>query len=241
MEGARLRFGQFEFTPSTGELRRDGRPVRLQPQPARVLALLLSRPGEIVTREELQREVWGTDTHVDFERGLNFCIAQVRSALKDSAESPRYLQTIPTRGYLFIAPVTREEDAAPAVAPASVAVRRPTARQALALTLALVAGIAAAAATYSLVRNPSLPTVVVIPFYDETPSRSSATVASALGDGVVAALAGALHRRKGRSTATSFTTVPVSSIQPARRVCGSNSSPRWGPHRPCESSMERSA
>ena len=72
----RLRFGQFDFDPREGALWRDGRIVRLQPQPARVLALLTARAGEIVTRDELRREVWGDGTFVDFERGLNFCVAQ---------------------------------------------------------------------------------------------------------------------------------------------------------------------
>ena len=102
----RARFGVFEFSPESGELLRDGVPVRLQPQPAKVLALLVARPGVLVTRDELQHEVWGSGTHVDFERGLNFCVAQIRTALGDSAESPRFLETIPKQGYRFIAPIT---------------------------------------------------------------------------------------------------------------------------------------
>ena len=70
-----------------------------------MLAVLVSRPGEIVTRETLKQEVWGDGTFVDFERGLNFCIAQIRSALGDSADSPRFVETLPKRGYRFIAPV----------------------------------------------------------------------------------------------------------------------------------------
>jgi DNA-binding winged helix-turn-helix (wHTH) protein/TolB-like protein len=194
VDAARLRFGQFDFAPATGELRRDGRPVRLQPQPRRVLALLLSRAGELVTREEMQLEVWGTGTYVDFDRGLNFCIAQIRSALKDSAESPRYLQTIPKQGYVFIAPVSRESVPA-GEAPAAAPARRPSLRQSLMLAIALVAGVAAAVGTYSLVRTPPVPTVIVIPFYDETANRSSVSTALALGDAVVTALADSSHRR----------------------------------------------
>jgi TolB-like protein/DNA-binding winged helix-turn-helix (wHTH) protein len=100
-----IRFGIYEFDPASGDLRREGRPVRLQPQPARMLAALLAQPGEIVTREALQEAIWGHDTHVDFERGLNFCAAQIRAALRDSASSPRFIETIPKRGYRFIAPV----------------------------------------------------------------------------------------------------------------------------------------
>ena len=105
MDSTRLHFGIFELAPDTGKLAREGVPVRLQPQPAKVLALLVRRAGEVITREDLRREVWGDGTHVDFDRGLNFCIAQIRTALGDSAESPRYLQTIPKQGYRFIAPV----------------------------------------------------------------------------------------------------------------------------------------
>ena len=99
------RFGLFEFDERSGTLTREGIPVRLQPQPARVLTLLVERAGTVVSREELKAAVWGEATFVDFERGLNFCIAQIRSALGDSAESPRFIETVPRRGYRFIAPV----------------------------------------------------------------------------------------------------------------------------------------
>jgi len=78
-----FRFGIFDFDPATRELRREGVPVRLQAQPAQVLAVLVENAGKIVTREQLQRAVWGTETFVDFDRGFNFCIAQTRSALGD--------------------------------------------------------------------------------------------------------------------------------------------------------------
>ena len=108
----RFRFGLFDFDPATGTLSREGLPVRLQPQPARVLALLVERAGVIVSREELRQRVWGSDTFVDFERGLNFCIAQIRSALADTAGAPRYIETLPRRGYRFIAPVHVLDDQA---------------------------------------------------------------------------------------------------------------------------------
>lgn len=101
------RFGPFEFDPEIGELRRNGFRVPLEPQPTKALALLLSRAGSTVTRDELQRHVWGPETHVDFERGLAYCIAQVRAALGDSAESARYVRTLPRRGFAFFAPVQR--------------------------------------------------------------------------------------------------------------------------------------
>ena len=100
-----LRFAPFELDLTSLELRRSGRIVRLQQQPARVLALLALRAGQAVPREEIQREVWGTGTFVDFEHGLNFCIRQVRAALEDDAAAPRFVETLPRRGYRFIAPV----------------------------------------------------------------------------------------------------------------------------------------
>src|SRR5206468_9223342 len=78
-----------------------------QPQPAEVLALLVAHAGDVVSREALREAIWGDDTFVDFDRGLNFCIAQIRAALGDSVESPRFIRTIPKRGYQFFAPVER--------------------------------------------------------------------------------------------------------------------------------------
>ena len=102
-----LLFGPFQLDLATGELRKEGINVRLQQQPLKVLALLAQRPGELVTREEFQQKLWGEDVFVDFEHGLNFCIRQVRSALDDQAAQPRYVETLPRRGYRFIAAVTR--------------------------------------------------------------------------------------------------------------------------------------
>src|SRR6266568_2775109 len=97
-----ITFAEFEFNAASGELRRGAENVRLEPQPARVLALLVERAGDVVTRTELQQGVWGGDTCVDFERGLNYCIAQIRTALGDSASTPRFIETLPRRGYRFL-------------------------------------------------------------------------------------------------------------------------------------------
>jgi len=99
------RFGIFELDPETQQVRKAGLSVRLQPQPFKVLALLVSRAGRVVTREELRHEVWGNETFVDFEQGLNYCIRQIRAVLGDEAQTPRYVETIARRGYRFIAPV----------------------------------------------------------------------------------------------------------------------------------------
>src|SRR5689334_9940201 len=108
-----LRFGTFELDEEAGQLRRDGVPVRLPPQPFRLLALLASRPGELVSRDEIRQQLWGQDTYVDFDQGVNFCIKQVRSVLKDDADRPLYVETVPRRGYRFIAPVDRPSPTPP--------------------------------------------------------------------------------------------------------------------------------
>jgi len=98
-------FGSFQLDLRSGELRREGVPVKLQPQPAKILVLLVSRAGEILTRAEIADQVWGAGTFVDFDHGLNYAIRQIRSALDDNAEQPRFLETLPKRGYRFIARV----------------------------------------------------------------------------------------------------------------------------------------
>ncbi len=100
-----LRFGDFELDVGTAELRKHGVRLRLQGQPLQALAALLNRAGEVVTREELRAQIWAPDTFVDFEHSLHNAIARVREALNDSAEKPRYIETLPRRGYRFIAPV----------------------------------------------------------------------------------------------------------------------------------------
>jgi TolB-like protein/DNA-binding winged helix-turn-helix (wHTH) protein/Tfp pilus assembly protein PilF len=100
-----LRFGVFELDLDTGELRKSGRAVRLRPQAAKLLAVLASRPGKLVTREDLQEELWGQETFVDFEHGINLCIREIRAALGDDAATPRYVETLPRHGYRFIAPI----------------------------------------------------------------------------------------------------------------------------------------
>ena len=125
-----LRFGVFELDRQSGELRKHGQKIRLRPQAAKVLILLASRAGELVTRDELKQKIWGPDTFGDFEHGLNLCIRLIRGALNDDAETPRYVETVPRQGYRFIAPVedVRQQKPVPSVeaatAPASMPSRR---------------------------------------------------------------------------------------------------------------------
>jgi DNA-binding winged helix-turn-helix (wHTH) protein len=100
-----IRFGPFQLDAEAAQLWKNGRIVRIKPQPFKVLHLLASRPGEIVTRDEIRLLLWGTDTFVDFEQGVNTVIRQVRDALGEEADRPVFLETVPKRGYRFIAPV----------------------------------------------------------------------------------------------------------------------------------------
>jgi len=118
------RFGPFELDAARGELRKGGIPLKLHPQPFRVLSLLVENPGKLITREELQHSLWNGNTFVDFDGGINFCVRQIRSTLADDAEKPRYIETIPRRGYRFIAPVevapaNARAASSPAAAPAA--------------------------------------------------------------------------------------------------------------------------
>jgi TolB-like protein/Flp pilus assembly protein TadD len=115
----RICFDAFELDLATGELRRWGRIVHLAPQPTRILVILASRHSHLVDREEIMAEVWGKDVFVDFEHGLNFCIRQIRNALGDEADHPRFIETVPRRGYRFIAPLENKNNAlVPADSPA---------------------------------------------------------------------------------------------------------------------------
>jgi eukaryotic-like serine/threonine-protein kinase len=100
-----IRFDEFELKPANGELRKRGQLLKFHPQPFRLLLLLAEHPGQIVTRQEIRRCLWADNTFVDFEHGINFCVRQIRAALADDAENPRYIETLPRRGYRFIAPV----------------------------------------------------------------------------------------------------------------------------------------
>src|SRR6266849_9734557 len=113
----RTRFGAFEVDLHSGELHKHGIRLKLQDQPFHILALLLEHPGEVVTREELQQKLWSADTFVDFDVGLNTAIKRLRDALGDTAEGPRYVETLPLRGFRFIASV---QDGTPLAAPGAL-------------------------------------------------------------------------------------------------------------------------
>src|ERR1700690_1776531 len=110
-----IRFGVFELDLRSGELQKQGRKIRLEGQPVQVLICLLEAPGELVTREDLHRKLWPADTFVNFEHGLNAAVKRLRQALNDSADNPRFVETLPRRGYRFIAPVQAETPVPPVV------------------------------------------------------------------------------------------------------------------------------
>jgi DNA-binding winged helix-turn-helix (wHTH) protein/TolB-like protein len=173
----KARFGDFEFDTATGELRRGGENVRLQSQPAQVLAMLVEHAGEVVTREAIREKIWGAGTFVDFDKGLNFAIAQVRTALGDSADSPAFVRTLPKRGYQFIAPIAGK--------PA-----RGQWRWAVAAVLTLAAAGGGGALWQKLSRHAPDPahTIAVIPFDNETGVGDLDRYATNLTDSVVAQL-----------------------------------------------------
>src|SRR5258707_865801 len=120
------RFGTFEFDPLARQLRKHGHTIRLHGQPLEILGLLLEHPAEVVLREDLRAKLWPEDTFVDFEHSLNAAVNKLREALGDDANSPRFIETVPRRGYRFIAPI---EGALPVLAPDTTNQDVPTANQ----------------------------------------------------------------------------------------------------------------
>jgi DNA-binding winged helix-turn-helix (wHTH) protein/tetratricopeptide (TPR) repeat protein len=182
-----LRFGAFGLNLDTEELRKDGTLIKLAPQPFRLLAMLASHAGQVVTREEIQKQIWGDDTFVDFEHGMNQCINQIRSVLNDSADRPVYVETIPRRGYRFLAPVVSKMiSVAPAVVESKSGI--------IDLPSVIPAAKPGPSGT-SEVSLPAAPQTVAAP-----PSRVTAAAAVAV-IAVVAVLAGGLYWRSRKFTA----------------------------------------
>lgn len=178
------RFGPFELDPHAAELRREGVVVPLQPQPAGVLALLAGRAGELVTREEIQGAIW-PDRVVDYEQGLNYAIRQIRSVLDDDAVTPRYVETLPRRGYRFVAPVERATDLPVPGWSRSRAVAYAT------VGLLAAAGIVAAWAVLDrdAPAAEERPTVAVLPFDNLGPDPGDLALARGLTEQIITDLA----------------------------------------------------
>lgn len=161
-----LRFGQWRFDPTTGELWDQDHLVRLQDQPRQILALLASRPGQLVSRDEIRRTLWPDDTFVDFDTGINVAVNKLRLALRDSAATPAYIETLPRKGYRFLAPVVQ-----PAAEAARTGVAVPVfawPRKAVAATVAVlaIASVALVARLTAPIRpaRPAIGAVAVLPF-----------------------------------------------------------------------------
>jgi DNA-binding winged helix-turn-helix (wHTH) protein/TolB-like protein len=182
MLNERLRFRDFEADIASGEVRRAGTPVPIQDLPFRLLAALLERPGELVTRADLTARLWGSDTFVDAAAGLNTAVAKLRDALDDTAEQPAFIETVPKRGYRFIAPVER--------LPPTTAARTFTPRAAR-LPAAVLAAIAVVgAAVYGLRGDGGRVRVAVVLFDNETGRPEMNRFAQGLTDAAVMELTG---------------------------------------------------
>ena len=195
MEQGRFRFGRFEFDSESLDLTRDGTPVHLQAQPKQVLACLIRHADRTVSRDELQKTIWGDQTFVDFERGLNFCISQIRLALGDDAANPTYIRTFARQGYRFIAPVesiSASQPSAAAVAPA--APRRRTFL--IALTVVAVSAIPLVAYFLRTAHPPKpAPIVAVVRFDNETGDPGITAFSDGLTDTFVERLTSASNGR----------------------------------------------
>jgi DNA-binding winged helix-turn-helix (wHTH) protein len=187
MGSGQFRFGLFEFDAANLELRREGTLVRLQSQPAQVLAYLLECADRVVSRDDLRNAVWGSKTFVDFEGGLNFCISQIRSALQDDSAQPVYIRTVPKSGYQFIAPVQRisaEHPKQPRIGEAdgNFAARK------VAFTLILTAAAVVAFIGYhfrSVQSASRAPILAIVRFDNETGDPAVTQFSDALTDNVV--------------------------------------------------------
>jgi TolB-like protein/DNA-binding winged helix-turn-helix (wHTH) protein/tetratricopeptide (TPR) repeat protein len=241
-----LQFGAFEADLRTGELRKHGTRIKLQDQPFQVLAMLLERPGELVTREEIQKKLWPADTFVDFDHGLNTAVRRLRDALSDSADNPRWIETLPRRGYRFIG-VVESGDGADQVAthvpeaelvapqqpsapskpslgvagevPAPIAIARHHRRTMLIAALAIVIAIAVILAWRLWPRPSAIESVAVLPFINNT----SDPQLNYLVDGISETLTDNLSEIEGlrvlsRNSALMFRNVTGSTREIARRL-----------------------
>jgi TolB-like protein/DNA-binding winged helix-turn-helix (wHTH) protein/Tfp pilus assembly protein PilF len=184
-----LRFGVFELDVQNGELRRAGVLIKLSPQQLQVLRLLTENAGQLLTREEIQREVWGSDVFVDFDRNLNVCVAQIRAALNDDSDAPRFIQTVPKRGYKFIAPVERIGSPSAVISPMPTPARRRSFRMVPA-AFALIAGCAAAGAYLYWRQPPTSRRVIVatLPFENLSGDSKEAVFADGLTEELIGQL-----------------------------------------------------
>jgi TolB-like protein/DNA-binding winged helix-turn-helix (wHTH) protein len=209
-----LRFGAFELDLQNNELRRAGVLLKLSPQQFQVLRLLAENSGQLQSREEIQREVWGTDTFVDFDRNLNVCVAQIRSTLNDDSDAPRFIQTVPKRGYRFIAPVERVGPMAVHPALESGREAKKTNRQWIfAAALVSIAGILLGAAYLKWRRPPASDRVMIatLPFENLSGDAKQDPFTDGLTEEIISQL-GSLNPARlgviGRSSVVRYKSAP---------------------------------
>jgi TolB-like protein/DNA-binding winged helix-turn-helix (wHTH) protein/Tfp pilus assembly protein PilF len=209
-----LRFGAFELDLQNNELRRAGVLLKLSPQQFQVLRLLAENSGQLQSREEIQREVWGTDTFVDFDRNLNVCVAQIRSTLNDDSDAPRFIQTVPKRGYRFIAPVERVGPMAVHPALESGREAKKTNRQwIVAAALVSIAGILLGAAYLKWRRPPASDRVMIatLPFENLSGDAKQDPFTDGLTEEIISQL-GSLNPARlgviGRSSVVRYKSAP---------------------------------
>lgn len=190
-----IRFGAFEVDLRSGELRKNGMRIHLAEQPLQVLALLLEHPGEVVTREELRQCLWSSDTFVDFEHGLNAAVKRLREALGDSADNPRFIETIPRRGYRFIASASELDSPLLPAQPLEGRTWRWTPYRAGAITGVALLLVGMAVLGRLIYRRFGAPpnsgsnqTVAVLPFADLSPQRDQQYFSDGLADELLTAL-----------------------------------------------------
>ncbi len=203
-----VRFGAFEVDLQTGELHKHGMRVRLQEQPFRILAMLLERPGELVTRDEIKERLWPADTFVDFEHSVNAAIRRLRDALNDHADTPRFIETLPRRGYRFIADVSESGEgqkaahavtiAAPPAPPVAIG------RMQRLLMIAAVLVMFAVAVPLNVPRA-SIDSIAILPFVNETNDASLDYLADGIPARVIDELSNASQLRvASRNSAFTF-------------------------------------
>ena len=197
-----IRFGAYEADLRTGELRKHGLRIKLQDQPFQILAMLLERPGELVTREQIQQKLWPSDTFVDFDHSLNTAIRRLRDALSDSADNPRFIETLPRRGYRFLGQVDArpgtqslevaasgelavQVEAAPSPTPGQLPIRS---QLLLVAVLALVCVALALAAWRFWPRPTAIDSVAVLPFTNETKDPKLDYLADGIAESIISDL-----------------------------------------------------
>ena len=194
-----LRFGAFELDLQQDELRRGGVRIKLSPQQLRVLRFLAEHSGQVCSRDQIQQAIWGSETFVDFDRSLNVCIAQIRAALNDDSESPRFIQTVPRRGYRFLAPVEVVTDAVEAVAPLAPATRPSR------IPLWILVGAVAAAVLFLWRAAAPVPRtmIAVLPFENTTRQEADGVMLDGLLDEMITQFGMLLPERLGAIGRTS--------------------------------------